>query len=158
MPSTVNRVESQKTTLPVDAREADRFRRQGCGNCGERIHGTRHPRKPNALALAFRVDSRQRHSHAFRARFRGIRRQRSGEPADLLDAPRAAAAASHRGNRVAYAGVLSVPGDERDNRDVAGMSAPAGDPEHAAAQAAKPPPFETQLSILPGCGLGLAGA
>ena len=142
----------------VDAREADRFRRQGCGNCGGRLHDTRHPRKPNALVLALRVDSRQQPSPAFRSRFRGIRRQRSGEPADLLDPPRAAAAASQRGNRVAYAGVLSVPGDKGDNRDVAGMSAVARDPQRAAAQAAKPPPFEAQLSILPGRGLGLAGA
>ncbi len=89
---------------------------------------------------------------------RGIRQQRSGEPADLLDAPRAAAAASHRGNRVPYAGVLSVPGDEGDDRDVAGMSAAARDPQRAAAQAAKTPPFEAQLSILPGRGLGLVGA
>ena len=142
----------------VDAREADRFRRQGCGNCGDRLHGTRHPRKPNALALALRVDSRQRPSPAFRARFRGIRRQRSGEPADLLNPPRAAAAASHRGNGIAYAGVLSVPGDEGDDRNLAGMSAAARDPQRAAAQGSKPPPFEAQLTVLPGSGLGLAGA
>ena len=48
--------------------------------------------------------------------------------------------------------------DEGRDRNVARVSAAARDPERAAAQTAKPPPFEAQLSILPGRGLGLVGA
>ena len=89
---------------------------------------------------------------------RDSQRQRSREPADLLDAPCAASAASHRVDRITDAGVLPVTGDESRDRDVARMSAAARDPERAAAQAAQPPPFEAQLAVLPGGGLGMAGA
>ena len=83
---------------------------------------------------------------------------RSAEPADLLDAPRSASAATHRGDRVPYTGVLPVPSNEGRDRDVARMSAPARDPERAAAQTAKPPPFEAQLQALPVGVPDLAGA
>ena len=77
---------------------------------------------------------------------------------NLLDAPRAAAAAPHVGDGIANAGILPVPGDECRYRNVAGMAAAARDSERAAAETAKPPPFEAQLAILPGGDLGLAGA
>ncbi len=83
---------------------------------------------------------------------------RSAEPADLLDVPRPASAATHPGDRVTYADVLPVPGDEGRDRNVAGMAAPARDPERAAAQTSKPPPFEAQLQVLPGGVPDLAGA
>ena len=52
----------------VDAAETDRCRPEQCGHCGDRFRA------------------------AFRASSRGNRRQRSGEPADLLDVPRPASA------------------------------------------------------------------
>ena len=74
----------------------------------------------------------------------------SVQPTDLCNALRAAGAASHRGDGVADAGLLAVPSDEDSDRNVAGMSAGAHDPEAAAAETAQPPPLETQRNLLPG--------
>ena len=82
----------------------------------------------------------------------------SVQQADLGNALRAAGAASQRGDGVANTGPLPVPGDEGGDRNVAGMSADAHDPEAAATETAQAPPFEAQREILAGGGPGLPGS
>ena len=82
----------------------------------------------------------------------------SDQPADLGNALRAAGSASHQGDGVANTGLFPVPGDEGGDRNVAGMSADAHDPEAAAPETAQPPPFEAQRKVLTGGDLGPAGS